>query len=161
MPRGTSRTTETTFLSRRILLISLLIVTLAALTRFWSRVSVLSHQFPSSKAFLATSVKMSSYSKELEVAELAVQRATLLTKKVFHEKAKGTLSKDDKSPVTIGDFGAQALIIHAIKRNFPDDEVVGEEEASSLRENPKLRDQIWSLVSGTRLTDAKAEQVLG
>lgn len=104
---------------------------------------------------------MSTYSKELEVAELAVQRATLLTKKVFHEKAKGTLSKDDASPVTIGDFGAQALIIQAIKKNFPDDEVVGEEEASSLRENKKLREQIWALVEGARLSDAGAEKALG
>ncbi|TAQ89366.1 hypothetical protein B7494_g2327 [Chlorociboria aeruginascens] len=104
---------------------------------------------------------MATYSKELEVAELAVQRATLLTKKVFHEKAKGTLSKDDKSPVTIGDFGAQALIIHAIKKNFPEDQVVGEEEASSLREDTKLRDQIWSLVEGAELSDSNAEKLLG
>jgi len=104
---------------------------------------------------------MSTYSKELEVAELAVQRAALLTKKVFHEKAKGTISKDDKSPVTIGDFGAQALIIQAIKKNFPGDEVVGEEEASSLRQDHKLRDEIWALVEGTKLTDANAEKILG
>lgn len=104
---------------------------------------------------------MSTYTKELEVAELAVQRAALLTKKVFHEKAKGTISKDDKSPVTIGDFGAQALIIQAIKKNFPDDEVVGEEEASSLREDHKLRDEIWALVEGTKLSDSSAEKVLG
>ncbi|PVH84177.1 3',5'-bisphosphate nucleotidase-like protein [Cadophora sp. DSE1049] len=104
---------------------------------------------------------MASYSKELEVAQLAVQRATLLTKKVFHEKAKGTISKDDASPVTIGDFGAQALIIHAIKKNFPDDQVVGEEEASTLRDNQKLRDQIWGLVDGAKLNDSEAEKVLG
>jgi 3'(2'), 5'-bisphosphate nucleotidase len=104
---------------------------------------------------------MSTYSKELEVAELAVQRATLLTKKVFHEKAKGTLSKNDKSPVTIGDFGAQALIIHAVKQNFPDDQIVGEEEASSLRGDAKLRDQIWALVDGIKLTDANAERIIG
>ncbi|KAL3422006.1 3'(2'),5'-bisphosphate nucleotidase 2 [Phlyctema vagabunda] len=104
---------------------------------------------------------MSTYSKELEVAELAVQRATLLTKKVFNEKAKGTLSKDDKSPVTIGDFGAQALIIQAIKKNFPNDEVVGEEEASDLRGNEKLRNQIWALVEGTKLNDSSSEKTLG
>lgn len=104
---------------------------------------------------------MSTYSKELEVAELAVQRAAILTKKVFNEKAKGTISKDDKSPVTIGDFGAQALIIQAIKKNFPDDEVVGEEEASTLREDTKLRDTIWSLVKDVKLTNETAEKVLG
>ncbi|EKD15195.1 uncharacterized protein L3040_001564 [Drepanopeziza brunnea f. sp. 'multigermtubi'] len=104
---------------------------------------------------------MASYTKELEVAQLAVQRATLLTKKVFQQKAKGTISKDDASPVTIGDFGAQALIIHAIKKNFPNDQVVGEEEASTLREDTKLRDQIWALVKDAKLNDAEAEKVLG
>lgn len=148
-------------LSHRILFVSFIVLTLAAFTRLWSRVSLFSHHLSSSNALFTTAAKMSTYSKELEVAELAVQRATLLTKKVFHEKAKGTLSKDDKSPVTIGDFGAQALIIHAIKQNFPDDEVVGEEEASSLRDDHKLRDQIWALVESTRLADPSAEKIIG
>ncbi|KAL9067678.1 MAG: hypothetical protein Q9161_006760 [Pseudevernia consocians] len=102
-----------------------------------------------------------SYEKELHIAQLAVQRATLLTQRVFHEKAKGTLSKDDKSPVTIGDFGAQALIIHAIRSNFPKDEIVGEEEASSLRENKNLSSQIWDLVKNASLEDQTSESELG
>lgn len=101
------------------------------------------------------------YDIEHRIAELAVQRAAILTQGVFHEKAKGTLSKDDKSPVTIGDFGAQALIIHALQKNFPNDEIVGEEEASSLRDNPGLANQVWKLVQRTSLTDQKAEQELG
>ncbi|KAI9718759.1 MAG: hypothetical protein M1812_003933 [Candelaria pacifica] len=101
------------------------------------------------------------YTKELEIAELAVQRATILTKRVFQEKAKGTLSKDDKSPVTIGDFGAQALIIQAIRKNFPNDEIVGEEEAATLRENDSLSAQIWELVKGTQLDERRAETALG
>lgn len=102
-----------------------------------------------------------SYQKELQVAELAVQRASILTKKVFNEKAKGTVSKDDKSPVTIGDFGAQALIIQAIKHNFPEDEVVGEEEASSLREQKALSSQIWDLVKDVKLDDKESDTLLG
>ena len=102
-----------------------------------------------------------AYDEELHIASLAVQRATLLTQRVFHEKAKGTLSKDDKSPVTIGDFGAQALIIHAIRHNFPKDEIVGEEEASSLRENKQLTEQIWELVKNIQLNDEVVEKELG
>jgi 3'(2'), 5'-bisphosphate nucleotidase len=104
---------------------------------------------------------MSTYSKELEIALLSVQRATILTKRVFHEKAKGSISKDDKSPVTIGDFGAQALIISAIKAAFPDDEVVGEEESNALKENDDLRKTVWELVKETRLEDGKSEELLG
>ncbi|KAI0120625.1 hypothetical protein BJ170DRAFT_600480 [Xylariales sp. AK1849] len=103
-----------------------------------------------------------AYAKELEVAQLAVQRATILTKRVFHEKAKGTVSKDDKSPVTIGDFGAQALIISALRASFPDDEIVAEEEAAGLHEDSHLRSTIWDLVRSTKLSDAGAEDgVLG
>ncbi len=104
---------------------------------------------------------MSSYSHEIDIALLAVQRATLLTQKVFHNNAKGTLSKDDRSPVTIGDFGAQALIIAALRHNFPDDEIVGEEEASSLRDNPSLAEQIFALVRESKLDDSSAENRLG
>ncbi|KAK6599149.1 3',5'-bisphosphate nucleotidase [Botrytis cinerea] len=150
---------------KRILFASFLIVILASITnKFWPRVTLISRHFsPANIKSLSTAStsKMSNYSKELEVAQLAVQRAAILTKKVFHEKSKGTLSKDDKSPVTIGDFGAQALIIQAIKKNFPDDEVVGEEEASDLRENSQLRDQIWELVEASKLSDPEAEKVLG
>lgn len=147
--------------SRWLLILSFLVLTVATLAKFWPRLLLLSHHLPSEPRHLFNNAKMPSYAKELEVAELAVQRATILTKKVFHEKAKGTLSKDDKSPVTIGDFGAQALIIHAIKKNFPNDEIVGEEEADSLRNDTNLRDQIWDLVKSARLTDEDAENVLG
>jgi len=102
-----------------------------------------------------------SYQEECRIAELAVQRATLLTKKVFHEKAKGELAKDDKSPVTKGDFGAQALIIQAIRNNFPNDEVVAEEESSSLREDKPLSVEIWELVKGIRLEDAASDALVG
>jgi 3'(2'), 5'-bisphosphate nucleotidase len=102
-----------------------------------------------------------SYAKELQIALLAVSRASILTKSVFHHKAKGTLSKDDASPVTIGDFGAQALIISAIKHNFPSDEIVGEEEASTLRSDKSLSSKIWSLVKDVSLNDAASDELLG
>jgi len=110
---------------------------------------------------LVTKMSSQPYSKELRIASLAVQRATLLTQTVFHEKAKGTVSKDDKSPVTIGDFGAQALIIKAIKQSFPKDEVVGEEESSVLKSNADLTTQIWQLVKETKLSNDGLEKELG
>jgi 3'(2'), 5'-bisphosphate nucleotidase len=102
-----------------------------------------------------------SYQDELKVAELAVQRAAILTKAVFREKVKGTISKDDRSPVTIGDFGAQALINQAIKKNFPNDEIVGEEDASFLRKQKALSSQIWESVKDAKLDDAEADSLLG
>ncbi|KAL0934251.1 3',5'-bisphosphate nucleotidase [Colletotrichum truncatum] len=156
-----------------LLFSSFIIVTLAILSlRAFPRLSLLSNHFAlpaslSSRApFFSKTTKttiptMSSYAKELEVAQLAVQRAAILTKRVFHEKAKGTVDKNDKSPVTIGDFGAQALIIAALRHHFPQDEIVAEEEAAQLRSDGGLRDQIWDLVRTTKLEDAQAEALLG
>jgi len=126
------------------------------------RQHIISHPNPRHFQTTTTTTNMSTtYSKELNVALLAVQRASILTKRVFHEKAKGSISKDDKSPVTIGDFGAQALIIAALKSAFPSDEVVGEEEANPLRNNEGLKSQIWELVKETKLDDQEAEKTLG
>ncbi|KAK5004090.1 hypothetical protein LTR28_009358, partial [Elasticomyces elasticus] len=102
-----------------------------------------------------------SYQQELNIALLAVQRASLLTKKVFHSHTKGTLSKSDASPVTIGDFGAQALIISALQHAFASDEIVAEEEAKDLRENEGLRTTVWDLVKEVRLRDDAAEEQIG
>lgn len=144
------------------LLLPLIILALSKIPIISTRLALLSqHLSPFAPLRLFSSPPIMSYEKELHVAQLAVQRATLLTQRVFHEKAKGTLSKDDKSPVTIGDFGAQALIINAIKSNFPNDEIVGEEEARSLRENQNLSSQIWNLVKSTSLEDQRSESELG
>lgn len=102
-----------------------------------------------------------SYDQELKVALLAVARASILTKSVFAAKAKGTISKDDASPVTIGDYGAQALIIAAIKHNFPQDQVVGEEEASTLRTDTTLSSKVWDLVKDVHLDDSASDTLLG
>jgi len=101
------------------------------------------------------------YAKELQTALLAVQRAALLTRAVYTTTAKRTLSKSDHSPVTIGDFGAQALIIAALRHVFPADAIVAEEEASALRDNADLRDAVWRFVRDARLADARAEAAIG
>lgn len=150
-----------------ILTISLIVLILAAIlskttTTIIPRLTLLaSHLTTRPASTIMATTTTNPYAKELLVAQLAVQRAAILTKRVFHEKAKGTVSKDDKSPVTIGDFGAQALIISALRANFPTDEIVAEEEADTLRTDSSLRDQIWELVKSTRLDDTTAEELLG
>ncbi|KZZ91424.1 3'(2'),5'-bisphosphate nucleotidase [Moelleriella libera RCEF 2490] len=145
--------------------ISVVILTLAL-----SRLGQLASHFflsrqPRLSLFVSSSaedmVLYPSYAHELRIAQLAVQRAAVLTRRVFHEKAKGAVDKSDKSPVTIGDFGAQALIIAALQHNFPDDAIVAEEEAAQLRQDAHLRATVWSLVQQTRLDDEAAEATLG
>jgi 3'(2'), 5'-bisphosphate nucleotidase len=100
------------------------------------------------------------YEKERRIAELAVQRASILTKRVLAAVDKGEISKSDDSPVTIADFAAQALLISAIHHNFPEDKFVGEETADALRENIKLQQTVWDLVSATHLDDEESEATL-
>jgi 3'(2'), 5'-bisphosphate nucleotidase len=90
------------------------------------------------------------YQKELIIAELAVQRAAILTKRILGELDKGSLSKSDASPVTIADFGAQALMVAALHDAFPDDKFLGEEDAAVLRKDETLRNRVWEFVSTTR-----------
>lgn len=138
----------------RFVVFSTLILALSVALKFRSPLTLLYPHF-------STQVETMAYQQERYIAELAVQRACLLTQKVFFEKAKGTVSKDDKSPVTIGDFGAQALIISAIRKNFPNDEIVAEEEASSLRGDKDLSAEIWRLVKDIKLDDKESDDILG
>ncbi|KKK19529.1 3'(2'),5'-bisphosphate nucleotidase [Aspergillus rambellii] len=100
------------------------------------------------------------YAKELELACLTVQRAALLTKKLLAAVDKGSFDKSDDTPVTIADFAAQSLIIAAVHHIFPEDDIVGEEDAKALRAEPDLCERTWELVSSTRLEDEESEALL-
>ncbi len=73
-----------------------------------------------------------AYGKELEVAARAVGRAARLCRAVRLELKPEALSKEDSSPVTIADFGAQALIGEALLGAFPSDPVISEEDSAEL-----------------------------
>ena len=105
------------------LFLSLFILAASFLPSLFPRLRLLTAHLPPSVLSRSRHITTmsSNYEQELNVALLAVQRATQLTKSVFHQNAKGTLNKSDASPVTIGDFGAQALIISALQANFPND----------------------------------------
>ncbi|KAH9986851.1 hypothetical protein BJV77DRAFT_1070764 [Russula vinacea] len=71
---------------------------------------------------------------EQQVAIAAVRRACALTTTVFNKLVAGeTLVKGDKSPVTVADYSAQAVINTILSQAFPEDPIVGEEDASDLR----------------------------
>lgn len=109
------------------------------------------------------------YYKELEIATLAVKRASVLTKKLSDSIAvtlkSGTQIKDDKSPVTVGDYAAQAIINNAIKLNFPTDRIVGEEESESLHdgseEGKKLSSRILQIIQEVETQTESSNKQLG
>lgn len=89
-----------------------------------------------------------AYEREREVAIEAVREASRLCRVVQQQLVEGhTLAKDDRSPVTVADFGAQAVVSHLLEQAFPEDPLVGEEDASALRSGPaELRDAVAARV---------------
>ncbi|KAL7818983.1 carbohydrate phosphatase [Trichoderma gracile] len=82
------------------------------------------------------------------IAELTVLRAALLTRRVLTSATStSSLSKHDATPVTMADFGAQALLMASLRRNFPHDSFVGEEDAEALRRDPQLAEAVHALVT--------------
>ena len=72
--------------------------------------------------------------KHLEVAVSAVREASAVCRRVQADLVNaGTVSKDDKSPVTVADFAAQAVICARLGAAFADLPVVGEEGSEALR----------------------------
>ena len=87
---------------------------------------------------------------ELKVAITAVRLASTVTQTVqANLVTEDTLQKKDRSPVTVADFASQAVICKALAEAFPDDPIVGEEDAQELREpgNATLLDSVVSHVA--------------
>ncbi|MBD3673384.1 MAG: 3'(2'),5'-bisphosphate nucleotidase [Planctomycetaceae bacterium] len=73
------------------------------------------------------------FQRELEVALDGVRRASIVCRGVQSGIDGEAISKDDRSPVTIADFASQAVVCRALKDAFPDDPIIGEEDAAELR----------------------------
>ncbi len=73
-------------------------------------------------------------SPELKFALQTVRQATALVAQVQREMVTPALTKDDRSPVTVGDYAAQALVAARLREAFPQDLLVGEESADALQQ---------------------------
>ncbi len=74
---------------------------------------------------------------ERAVAIEAVRAASLLCRDVRVALIPSdSVAKADRSPVTVADLGSQALISLALGESFPNDPIMGEEDASLLRTDP-------------------------
>ncbi len=88
-----------------------------------------------------------AYEKEIAAALEAVRKASELCRSVQHDLVSGdTLSKEDRSPVTIADLGSQSVVCREIRAAFPGEPIVGEEESGLLRDNDELRVKVLGLV---------------
>ena len=80
---------------------------------------------------------------ELNEAMAAVHRASFMSRSL--QKNFLSVSKDDKSPVTIADFAVQALVVDALSKAFPEDKFIAEEDSEALRDSdPAIRGAVLS-----------------
>lgn len=102
---------------------------------------------------------MDEYQTELQTAIAAVRKAAKVTQAVQKQISDDVLEKQDKSPVTIADYASQAIICHALKETFPDDPIVGEEDAAELREgeNAGFVDRILEELSAIGVSTSTEE----
>lgn len=73
------------------------------------------------------------YASELNFALEAVSQASKLIKGVQAEMVSPTLTKNDRSPVSVADYAAQALVARMLMHTYPHDPLVAEEDASTLQ----------------------------
>ena len=71
---------------------------------------------------------MATYFKELSLAVDLVKQASKITE-WFRTKNSSSFIKKDDSPVTLADFASQIFIISNIKKDFPEDQIIAEEES--------------------------------
>ncbi|KAL7004904.1 3'(2'),5'-bisphosphate nucleotidase [Cystobasidiomycetes sp. EMM_F5] len=106
----------------------------------------------------------SKYDRELQVAVAAVLKACHVAQATFQRLVNDeTVTKKDKSPVTVADYAAQALVSSLLAAHFPDDALIGEEDAKDLRtdEQASVKDKIIELANGALsrpLDDEKDQQ---
>jgi len=89
------------------------------------------------------------YELERRVAVEAVLKACSLCAAVQSAHlSMGAIDKEDRSPVTVADFGAQALISELLASRFPDISLVSEEDSALLRDpnHGRLKDLVIDYV---------------
>lgn len=94
-----------------------------------------------------------AYEKELQVGIEAVLSAAKLCQAVRSE-IPDQMEKEDRSPVTVADFGSQAIICRALAQAFPNDPVVGEEDATALS-SPEMSEQLAQVTEYVKQEIAK------
>ena len=71
---------------------------------------------------------------EIGFALGAVRQAALVVRKIQQTLITPALTKEDRSPVTVADYAAQAVVGRLLAETFPNDLIVAEEDSSALRD---------------------------
>ncbi len=102
----------------------------------------------------------SKFAKEREVALAIVAKTCKLIKGIQDKLvSEETLQKKDRSPVTVADFAAQAVVISELSRAFPGYPFIAEETSKQLRQQEDLRRKVLEHVQ-TIFPDATEQSLL-
>ncbi len=74
-----------------------------------------------------------AWEHELQTGLSAVRDAARICRSVQSTITLETFQKKDKSPVTIADFGSQAVVCRVIGDTFPNDTIIAEEDSAELQ----------------------------
>ncbi len=99
---------------------------------------------------------------KVEFALRSVQQAASLAADIQNEMVSVALTKEDRSPVTVADFAAQAVVGYLLENTFPGALLVGEEASAALH-SPDERDTLDKITSFMQrvITGVSAEEVCG
>ena len=70
---------------------------------------------------------------EIRFAVSTVRQVTRLVRQIQAEMVSPAMSKQDRSPVTVADFAAQAVVAGRLAAEFPKDALIAEESSAALR----------------------------
>jgi 3'(2'), 5'-bisphosphate nucleotidase len=77
---------------------------------------------------------MDEYSPEVKTAIQGAVEASILCQHVQKDLiGEVSFTKSDRSPVTVADYGAQAIICKLLKESFPEDPIIAEEDSVELK----------------------------
>ena len=96
----------------------------------------------------------------VQTAFYAVRQVAILMRQIQRETVVSSLTKDDKSPVTVADFLAQAIIGRILSQAFPDIPLVAEETSTALQDpsGAQILTQVTNYVNKL-IPDATPESV--
>jgi len=105
---------------------------------------------------------MKSFEHELSLISHAATRAARLCVAVRQQMiAADAMEKAGREPVTIADYGSQAIILQMIAANFPNDQVFAEERAVDFRNaaSESQREAVTRFVSQTLESSISQEDI--
>jgi 3'(2'), 5'-bisphosphate nucleotidase len=76
----------------------------------------------------------------------AARQAAMLVKDIQKEMVSEALTKGDRSPVTVADFAAQAIVSQLLQTTFPEDQLVGEEDSEALGKDEEMLIKVTDFV---------------